>query len=454
MTEPTANTPPPDAPSTRGDSSHVTLEELQDVWFLLSQDDRLQGFLLLPRPDAEELFLAMTAHDQADLLLHMPAQDRRSWMRFLAPDDAADLIQHSPPEKKDELLALLDDVTRREVTVLLAYAEDDAGGLMSPRFARVRPEMTVDESISYLRKQAAEKLETIYYVYVLDAHQKLLGLISFRELFASPGARHMRDVMHTDIVTVREDMDQESVSRVVKEQGFLAVPVVDAQGIMKGIVTLDDIVDVVDEEATEDIQKLGGMEALDEPYLETDFFKMLRKRGGWLAVLFLGEMLTATAMGHYEDEIKKAVVLALFIPLIISSGGNSGSQATTLVIRAMALGEVRLRDWWRVVRREFAAGLALGGALGLIGFLRIVVWGVTTNDYGPHYLGVAFTVAISLVGVVMFGTLSGSGLPFLMRRLGLDPASASAPFVATLVDVSGLVIYFSVASVLLRGTLL
>jgi magnesium transporter len=235
-------------------------------------------------------------------------------------------------------------------------------------------------------------------------------------------------------------MDQETVSRLFAEENLLAVPVVDADGIMKGIVTVDDIVDVVEEEATEDIQKLGGVSALDTPYLQTGLLGMIRKRAGWLSVLFMGEMLTATAMGYFEDEIARAVVLALFIPLIISSGGNSGSQASTLVIRAMALGEVRLRDWWRVVRREIASGLVLGSILGAIGFARVLVWQEISHAYGEHFLFVALTIAASLIGVVTFGTLTGSMLPFALRRFGLDPATASAPFVATLVDVTGLVI--------------
>ena len=260
--------------------------------------------------------------------------------------------------------------------------------------------------------------------------------------------------MRTQVITIPEQMDQETVATKFAQSRLLALPVVDQAGHMKGIVTADDVVDVVREEATEDMQKVGGVEALDAPYLEIEMSRMIRKRVGWLCVLFLGEMLTASAMGFFEKEIARAVVLALFIPLIISSGGNSGSQATTLVIRAMALGEVRLRDWWRVIRREFIAGLGLGVVLAVIGFARIVVWEGLFHTYGPHYVGIAATVAISLVGVVLWGTLAGSMLPFILRRLGFDPASASAPFVATLVDVSGLVIYFTAAAAILGGTLL
>jgi magnesium transporter len=428
--------------------------ELEDAWPVLSPEERLEGLRLLPHADAEDLLLSLPARDQADIILGMAPGERRSWMRLLPPDDAADVIQAAPETEREALLALLDDPTRHEVAALLAYAEDDAGGLMNPRYARLRPEMSVDEAITYLRRQARERLETIYYVYVLDADQRLLGVVSFRELFSAPPEKTVRDIMRTDVVTAPEEMDQEALSKLFAETDFLAIPVVDAARHVKGIVTVDDIVDVVQEEATEDIQKIGGMEALDAPYLEVGFWSMVRKRAGWLAILFVGEMLTATAMGHFEHQIARAVVLALFVPLIISSGGNSGSQASTLVVRSLALGELKLRDWWRVISREAASGLALGTILATIGLTRILVWQGLFGAYGEHYMLIALTVASSLIGVVTWGTLAGSMLPMILRRLGFDPASASAPFVATLVDVSGLLIYFSVASVILRGTLL
>jgi len=428
--------------------------ELQELWSSLTPGARLEAFKALSRAEAEDCFWNLSAPDQVALLLELPAVERRGWMRLLAPDDAADAVQAAPEEERDGLLALLDDSARKEVTALLAYAEDEAGGLMSPRFARVRPDMTADEAISYLHKQARERVETIYYVYVLDAQQRLVGVVSFRQLFEAPGSMKVRDLMQTEVVTVSEQMDQEDVGLLFAKHSLLAIPVVDADEHMKGVVTVDDIVDVVQEEATEDIQKIGGMEALDEPYLDIGLFRMIRKRAGWLSALFMSETLTATAMGYFEHEIARAVVLALFIPLIISSGGNSGSQASTLVVRAMALGEVRLRDWWRVMRRECAAGLALGSILGLIGLFRILLWPTRATLYGEHYVLIAITVACSLVGVVLWGTISGSMLPLILRRLGFDPASASAPFVATLVDVTGLIIYFTVASVMLYGTLL
>ena len=427
-------------------------DELVEAWPILSAEDRLEGFRLLTPVEAEDLYLGLEARDQVSLLLALPPGERQIWIRQLPPDDAADVLQEAPDEERARLLDLIDPDTRREVTALLAYAEDEAGGLMSPRYARLRPEMRVDEAISYLRRQARQRLETIYYIYVLDAEQRLLGVVSFRELFAAPPDKTVRDVMRTDVVSVPDDMDQEAVSDVIAQHDLMAVPVVDAEGRIKGIVTIDDIVDVVREEATEDIQKIGGTEALDAPYLQVSILEMVRKRVGWLAVLFVGSLLTATVISYFEVQIAKAVVLALFIPLIISSGGNTGSQATTLVIRALAIGEVRPRDWLFVFWREVQAGLMLGAILGLIGFVRVMVF--PPAEPGTPTELIAAVVAVSLVGIVLWGSLIGAMLPFVLRRLGFDPASASAPFVATLVDVTGLVIYFSVATLFLRGTLL
>jgi magnesium transporter len=439
------------APATR---DRLGADDLRDAWPALDLEERVDGFCALDRNEAAEFFQTVEPLGQLRLLEHLAPAECQLWMRLLAPDDAADLLQKLPPERRGDLLELLDEPTRREVSALLAYAEDAAGGLMSPRFARLRPDLRVDEAIRYLQRQARSGLETIYYAYVLDADQHLLGVCSFRQLFAAAPDKTVREVMKADPIAIHEHLDQEAVARLFHQHGFLALPVVDAKNRMQGIVTIDDAVGVVQEEATEDAQKFGGMEALDASYLETSFFHMIKKRAGWLALLFVGEMLTATAMSQFEGEIARAVVLAVFVPLIISSGGNSGSQASTLVIRAMALGEVRLKDWWRIIRRELAAGLALGTILASIGVVRIVVWHLLFSSYGTHYPLVALTVGLSLIGVVMWGTLSGSMLPFVLRRFGLDPASASAPFVATLVDVSGLVIYFSIAKVVLSGSLL
>ncbi len=401
-----------------------------------------------------DVFLASASADQVSMLFAMPPVDRLAVMRLLPLDDAADLVQAAPEDQREGLLALLDDAARSEVTALMAYSEDVAGGLMNPRFLRLRPELTIDEAIRYLRKQAPDVRLPIDYGYVLDPEQRLLGVVPPLELFSSPAEQTVRDVMKTDPVAVTDDTDQERVSQLFREHGLFAVPVVDHAGRMKGVVTVDDIVEVLDEEATEDMQKTGGVEALGTPYLKASFGSMLRKRGGWLTLLFLGEMLTATAMGWFEEQLATAIVLALFVPLIISSGGNAGSQATTLVIRAMALGEVTSRDWWRVIRREFPVGLALGVLLAMIGCIRILLWQELFGSYGLHYAFIAVTVSLSLVGVVLWGTLAGSALPFVLRLVNVDPASASAPFVATLVDVTGLIIYFSIAGLVLRGTLL
>ena len=441
--------------------TRLMIDDLRDAWRLLDNAERVEGFRLLDLADGEEFFCALSTNDQMALIGDFTPSERRHWLRMLAPDDAADLLQEAGEDKRHELLALFDESVRREVTALLAYAEDDAGGLMSPRFARVRPEMTVDEAILYLRRQAFDRLELIYYGYVLDKEQHVVGVVSFRDLFRARGSALVKDVMKTDVITVHEQMDQEAVGRLFAEQDLVALPVLDAQGRMKGIVTVDDIVDVVQEEATEDIQKMGGTEALDAPYLELGWRAMVRKRVGWLIVLFLGEMLTATAMGFYEHELGRMLMLASFIPLIMSSGGNTGSQATTLMIRALALGEVKLSDWWRVMRRELLIGLSLGVVLGAIGFVRIVVWqyaseaynGPGLGMYGPHFVAVGATICVSLIGIVLWGSLAGSMLPIVLRRLKFDPASASAPFVATLVDVTGLVIYFSVASFFLAEQL-
>ncbi len=428
-------------------------KDLLREWPYLSGRERLLAFQKLPRGQTDDFVLKLGSRDQFDLIQNIPEDERRIWLRLLPPDNAADVIQYAPKEERQRLMAELDEVARREVNALLAYKEDAAGGLMNPRFARVRPDMTLDEAISYLRRQAGN-VETLYYAYVLDDSQRLLGVLSIRDLFRADPAKRVREVMRANLVSASEQMDQETLARLFRTYHLLAIPVLDKSGVMHGIVTVDDIVGVVEQETSEDIQKAGGMEALDAPYLQIGFLQMVKKRGGWLTILFVGEMLTATAMGFFEQEIARAVVLALFVPLIISSGGNSGSQASTLVIRGMALGEVRLRDWLKIVWRESSVGVVLGVILAVIGIGRILLWQGIWKTYGPHYLVVALTVGFSLVGVVLFGTLAGSMLPFVLRRARLDPASASAPFVATLVDVTGLIIYFTIAKLILRGTLL
>lgn len=433
----------------------LDVQSLRDSWPALSDEERADAFRLLPFDAARECFTELGAPDQSALLRQLSDAEASLWLRFVPPDDAADLLQELEEADRERISRLLDPVTLREATALLAYAEDEAGGLMNPRFARVRPDVTVEVAIRYLRKQTQKNLATHHYAYVLDAAQRLLGVLSFSDLFAAPDTSRVDQIMVRDVISVPEDADQETVADVIARHDLTAVPVVDEQGRMKGVVTVDDIVDVVREEATEDIQKLGGMEALPGAYLHVSFGEMIRKRGGWLSILFLGEMLTTSAMGYFEHAIEKAIVLAMFVPLIISSGGNSGSQAATLIVRSLALHDLRLRDWLRVFGRELKCGAALGAWLGLIGFARVALWQhAGLYDYGPHYLLVAFTVAVSLLGVVLLGTLAGSMLPFLMRTLGFDPATSSTPFVATLVDVAGVLIYFGVASLVLSGSML
>lgn len=433
--------------------------DLRDAWAVLDPEARVEGFRYLTSAEAEEFFLELNAHDRALIVLALPPVEQRWWLRALPPDDVADLIQEAPEETRGTLISLLDESTRRDITVLLAYSEDEAGGLMNPRYARLRSSMSVDEAIGYLRRQTRERVENIYYAYVLDEQQKLVGVVSFRQLMMARGDARVREVMVTELVTVQDEMDQEAVARIFAQHDLMCVPVVDPQGRMKGIVTADDIVDVVREEATEDIQKIGGSEALDAPYLQVGLLEMLKKRAGWLMVLFIGGTFTVSAIGHFQGKIASVGYLETFIAMIISCGGNSGSQASTLVIRAMALGEVRLRDWWRVFLRECAAGLSLGAILGTLGLLRIVAWHHLFTDasgapmYGDQYLLVGITVALAVIGVATWGTLVGALLPFGLRRLGLDPASASAPLVATLSDVTGIMIFFSIALAVLSGTL-
>ena len=431
-----------------------SLENLLSNWQALTHSERVDIFHVLGRVDQEELFLNLACDYQAEIFDKLKISEKRTFIRLLAPDDIADLVQMLDRDEQQQALHFLDYATLVEVKALMAYAEDEAGGLMNSRFARLRPEMTVEEALRYLRAQSKSQIETIYYAYVLDRSQVLLGVITLRELFLQKSHGLVSEIMNKDLVTVLQDEDQESISKTFSNYNFLAIPVVDEMHVMKGIITVDDVVEVIEEEATEDIQKIGGMEALGEPYLEIGMFSMVKKRAGWLMALFIGEMFTATAMGHYEESIAQATVLALFIPLVISSGGNSGSQATTLIIRAMSLGEVRIQDCFRVFKRELISGVALGCILGILGFLRIFMWPHKEEIYGQHWMHIGFTVSASLLGIVLWGTLAGSMLPFLLRKLRLDPATASAPFVATIVDVTGLIIYFTVAHFFLTGLLL
>ena len=374
----------------------------------------------------------------------------------LSADERTSIIRGISPHEQHRILPKVSAEVQREIKQLLQYPPRTAGGIMTTEFVSLRPGMTVREALEVIKGFACEK-ESIYACYVLEEGSgRLLGAASLRDLVIADPARPVDAVMRRKCVSVRAHEAQEQVANTISRYNLLAVPVMEDDGRVVGFVTVDDVIDVLVEEETERALRMGAIEpgALDQPYIATSFATMVRKRASWLVILFLGEMLTATAMGYFEGEISKAVVLALFLPLIISSGGNSGSQATTLVIRAMALGEFTLADWWKIAWREILTGLALGAILGIIGFARIAAFAPFTHLYGPHWALVGLTVGLSLVGVVMWGTISGSMLPFILRRLGADPAASSAPFVATLVDVTGLVIYFSVALVVLRGTVL
>ena len=419
----------------------------------LSLEDQVVVFRVLPRKDAAAVFEYLSLDAKEALLKAMAQEDVAALLNNMAPDDRTLFLEELPAAVTRQLLALLTPAERSVALTLLGYPERSVGRLMTPHYVAVREHWTVREVLDYVRAHGQDS-ETLNVIYVVDEQGALIDDIRIREFLLAPLDRRVADLMDRRFVALKAPDDQEAAVAVFRQYDRTALPVTDTAGMLIGIVTIDDVLDVAEATATRDIQRIGGSEALDEPYISIDFGRMIRKRAGWLTALFLGEMLTATAMGAFEAEISKAVVLALFVPLIISSGGNSGSQAATLVIRALALGEVALRDWWRVMRREIFAGLALGGILGAIGFLRITLWSAFSDIYGAHWLLVAITVSVSLVGVVLWGTLSGSLLPFLLKRLGFDPAASSAPFVATLVDVTGLVIYFSVGLVVLRGTLL
>jgi magnesium transporter len=386
---------------------------------------------------------------------HLATGTAVTLIRAMSPDQQVDLVRDLPETERLRVLQALDPPTRTALERLLAFDPTTAGGLMTTDYVSVSPAWTVSQALDHIR-QTGRAPRPVYAVYVVDAEGRLVHVLSLRDLVTAEPTRGVTDVGHRrKIMTVAPSTDREDVARLLAKYNLLAVPVTDAAGRLLGTITVDDVIDAITKEQTEDVQKFGGMEALDEPYLRIQLGTMIRKRAGWLCALFLGEMLTATAMQHFEAQLSRALVLSLFIPLIMSSGGNSGSQATSLIIRALALREVGLRDWWRVVAREVPASLSLGCILAAIGAARITIWQMLGfYDYGPYWPLVAATVALALVGVVGFGSMVGSMLPFLLRALSFDPASASAPFVATLVDVTGLSIYFGVAYLVLRGTLL
>jgi magnesium transporter len=427
--------------------------DIADLMEPLSAEKEAVILRLMPREEAANVFSYLSTERQDQLLKAMAREDVANILNAMPPDDRTSLLEEMPPNVMQPLLNLLNPEERQVALELLGYKEDSVGRLMTPDFVRIRPEWTVERALAHIRQYGRDS-ETMSMVYVIDASGKLIDDLRIRQILLAKPEQLISDLMDYRFSSLKASDHPETAVKAFKGSTRIALPVTDGQGALLGIVTVDDILHVAEKEATEDIQKIGGSEALDEPYMHVALPRMVRKRAGWLIILFLSEMLTATAMSKFEAEIAKAVVLSIFVPLVISSGGNSGSQASTIIIRAMALGEVKLKDWWTIMRRELISGLSLGGILGVIGFIRISIWAIAFHAYGPYWPLLALTVGLALIGIVLWGTLAGSMLPLLLRRLGIDPATSSAPFVATLVDVSGLTIYFSVAALILRGTLL
>lgn len=427
--------------------------EIVDLIEKSDPNERLRIYNALTATTAKEVFEYLSFNLQKEFLDALPSEQAAILLNDLSPDDRTAFLEELPSQILKELLKLLSAKERTLTLKLLGYPEYSVGRLMTPDYIAVKQDWSINHVLEYIRKYGHYS-ETISAIYVIDDEGKLIDDIDLKDfLFTAPEAK-VSDIMDDKFIALHVNEDQENAIALFEKYGRTALPVINDKGILLGIVTADDILSVIQDENTEDMQKIGGIEALDEPYMDTPFFELMRKRGFWLVSLFIGEMLTATAMGFYQNEIAKAVVLTLFLPLIISSGGNSGSQASTLIIRALALKEVSLKDWWRIMRREVFSGLFLGSILGIIGFFRITLWSLFTNIYGPHSILLAISVGLSLVGVVMWGTITGSMLPLLLKFFKIDPATSSAPFVATLVDVTGVIIYFSIAYIVLQGTLL
>jgi magnesium transporter len=419
----------------------------------LSDEEEAIVFRLLPREMAWQVFEYLSFDAQEHLLHTLSDADAAGILEEMSPDDRTALLEELPGKVTRRLLNLLSPEERRRAVQLLGYPEDSIGRVMTPDYVRVKPHWTITEALEHIRAFGHDS-ETLNVVYVTAPGGVLVDDLRIRQLLTVDPSTRIEALMDRQFVALNVMDDEESAVAVFRKHDRVALPVVDSDGVLVGIVTVDDVLDILEREATEDIQKLGAVQALDDPYLEVPVWTMVRKRATWLVILLFGGMLTAEAMTYYEEELASAVVLAIFLPLIIASGGNSGSQAATLITRALALNEVRLRDWWLVMRREVVSGLLLGLILGTLGFLRIMLWAVAFGAYGEHWPLVALTVGVSLVGVVVWGSLSGSLLPLLLKRLGADPATSSAPFIATLVDVTGIIIFFTIAMLFLSGTLL
>jgi magnesium transporter len=418
-------------------------EEAVYVYKLLDEEMAAEAILLLEDDKREKILQALSPQEIAEQVIDN-----------LDSDDAADVLAGLPDDQQDEVLSHVEDMEQAgDIVDLLNYDPDTAGGLMAKELVKVNQNKNVWECVREIRRQA-EDVENVYAIYVVDDDDKLVGLLSLKNLLTKSLRTPLTDVMDQDFISVKTNEQAEEVGKLMDKYDLVVVPVVDGINRLVGRITFDDVVDVIREETTEDVQKMGGVEALDEPYMNVPYWEMIRKRVGWLIILFIGETFTATAMSFFEDQIHKAVILSFYVPLIISSGGNTGSQASTLIIRALSLGEITVDDWWRIVRKEFRVGLMLGAVLGLFGFLRVAIWSNFIDKNVPHWELIATTIALTLLGVVLWGTLVGSALPLFLKRLKLDPAVSSTPFVATLVDVTGVIIYFSLAMLLLKGVLL
>lgn len=436
---------------------HITSKHPADIADQLTQKsskDRVLSFLLLAGEAKAEVFPYFDSEIQQELILNLGNEATKELFNELAPDDRTLLLTDFPDSIIKEIINLLDQKEREQALNLLGYESDSIARLMTPHYIQARKDWTVKRVLESI-KIYGKKAETLNFVYVVNDKNKLIDDLRIGQLLMAEDTTLIEELMDRNFIAIRTTEKIEESLAIFDKYDREALPIITEKGILVGIVTFDDLLEQIEQRDTEDMQKFGGMEELDVSYTKTSLTDLVKKRAGWLVVLFLGELLTASAMGHYDEEIAKAVVLALFVPLIISSGGNSGSQAASLIIRAMALKELQLRDWWYVMKKEMISGLLLGGILGLLGFVRIAIWQKTgIYDYGPYWIWVALSVSTSLLLIVLWGTLSGSLIPFLLRKLKLDPATASAPFVATLVDVTGLIIYFSISALFLAGKLL
>lgn len=427
--------------------------DLAEILNSLSFEEAKYIYELFDEETASAVLIELKEELREDMLATFSTKEIAEQLDNLASDDAADVINELPEERQDEVLAHIEDAEQADdIADLLTYPEGTAGSLMAKELVSVYYYDSVSTCIEEIRRQA-EDINVMYAVYVIDENDKLIGMLSLKKLLISHPLARIEEIYDKDVFSVSTTTSTEEVAEIMQKYDLVVLPVVENLKLV-GRITIDDVVDVMRDEQTEEAQKMAGMEGLDESYMGTSYWGLIKKRAGWLVILFLGESLTATAMGFFENQLAKAVVLALFVPLIISSGGNTGSQASTLIVRALALGEITFRDWWRIFKKELAVGLTLGLILGIVGFTRVAIWAKFVDVYGDNWMPVGFTVGLTLVGVVLWGNLAGSLFPIFLKRAKLDPAVCSAPFVATLVDVTGLIIYFSIAAVVLKGILL